>query len=218
MGGLEDDEESGAEAGAGSSGHRFAFALAGLLVIALIGGLATVGFESRSDPGRDRRETERGGCLTHELEFLVTDDPKEYDRQQAFELTNAPVPEPAFYDRPLEPVSALHAASHRYVVVLYREGLEGETLGGLQALQARGLSEGALVLTAPRVQQDAIVAIGTGWQLNCAKANLDSVRETIRFAGETYPTLGQTVLGGPVDPRPPVASPPAVAPRLSSTP
>ncbi|MDO9354371.1 MAG: DUF3105 domain-containing protein [Solirubrobacteraceae bacterium] len=176
------------------SGHRFVFVLVGLLALGLIAGLATVGLGDDPANTRPRAEGPRGACDAHELEYYVTDDEDEYNRQVAFDASNPDVVPPGFHDEPIDPTVSLHGASHGYVVVSYRPGLPADVMAGLRALQAVGMSKESPVLTVPREQADAIRAVGSEWELTCRAGDADAVRQLVRFAAETSPALAKTIV------------------------
>lgn len=169
----------------GGGGHRAAFVLAGLLVVALIAGLATVGLKGPQAPD----VSAGSGCDVHALAYTVTDSPEEFAEQKRFEATNAPVTAPGLYEKALPLVPALHAASHSYVVVFYGDGVGGDAMDRLKGLAKRAIDTKAPVVIAPREQDPALVAIARGYELACENDTVEAAAEVSRFAAQTYASV-----------------------------
>lgn len=194
-----EDEERGGS-------HRLAFVLAGLLVVGLIIGLATVGLEGEKAPS----VASGSGCAVRPLAYTVTDDADEFAEQKAFEASGADVTAPGLYKVPLDLVPALHAASHSYVVVFHAPDVGPAVSDELSALNDRATRTKAPVLIAPRQQDQALVAIARGYELACDEATAQAAAEVTRFAAQTYASVADPAAagGGP----PPAPSTPNDAP------
>jgi hypothetical protein len=143
------------------------------------------------------------GCTVHPLRFTVTDDPAEFARQQRFEATDTEVPRPGLYDRALDEVATLHAASHAFVVVFVRSAttLDSGTRAALHRFDDAARATKAPVLIVRREQTPALVALSRGYALRCATAGAAQVAEVRRFAAQEYASVR--------DPHDPVKAAPA---------
>lgn len=133
--------------------------------------------------------SEASGCTVHPLRFTVTDDPGEFARQQRFESTINAVPAPGFYDRALDEVATLHAASHAFVVVFVGAGLVDDGRAGLRGLADAATRTKAPVIVSQRRQTDAIVALSRGYALTCARGGAAQAAEARRFAAQEYASV-----------------------------
>lgn len=159
--------------------------VAGMLA-ALVGGIVLWG------TGGDVAPTvadEASGCTVHALRFTVTDDPAEYARQRRFERAVNAVPTPGFYDRVIDGDATLHAASHAYVVVFARPGVDGDAAEGLRTLSDAATRTKAPVIVSRREQAPAIVALSRGYELSCRRGGAAQAAEVRRFAAQEYPSV-----------------------------
>lgn len=166
-------------------GHRFAFVLVAVLLVALVGGLATVGLKGDEPPA----VTAGSGCAAHALKFTVTDSPEEFAEQKRFERDVNEITPPGFFTAPVDPVAVLHAASHSAVVVFYAADANDAVIRELRALDARGKATKAPVTIVPGEGDAALVAISRGYELVCQDATEASAAEVSRFAAQTYASL-----------------------------
>lgn len=171
------------------------------LLVTLAGGVAILGL--RRDDGPAVTDT-ASGCRVHALAFTVTDDEDEFAEQQAFERDVNELPAPGFYDRELDLVPTLHAASHSYVVVFTRPGLSGDGVELLRAMERRAVGTKAPVIVAQRDQDDAVVAIARGYELACEEGGGVQAAEVNRFAAQLYASVAD-----PADAAGPAGSGPA---------
>ncbi|MBJ7471627.1 MAG: hypothetical protein JHD16_10015 [Solirubrobacteraceae bacterium] len=188
---LDDDDRP-------AGGRRTAVILVAALVIALIAGLATWGLAGEQAP---TVADGASGCEVRALAYTVTDDPEEFAIQKRFESEDNTVPAPGFYDRILEPVAALHAAAHAYVVVFVRPGARGDGVDRLRALEERAAATKAPVIVSQREQVPGFVALARGYELSCADDGAAQAAEVARFAAQLY--------GSVADPADPSTTPPA---------
>jgi hypothetical protein len=154
-----------------------AAALAALLAV----GVLTLGLGGAPPAAA---QTATGGCVSGPFTY----DAAEARRQLAFEARlddpgAAPLPAFGFHAGAQDETATLHAASHAWVVVFYRPGID---TSALRALAAAAVAQKVPLVAAPRRQREALVAITQDRRIACAGASTDAVRE---FAAAYYPSL-----------------------------
>jgi hypothetical protein len=125
-----------------------------------------------------------GGCVSGTFAY----DAAEQGRQRAFEAkigNGAELPAIGFHEAAPDETATLHAASHAYVVVFYRPGIDATAL---RALAADATALQIPLIAAPRTQKAALVAITQRVQLTCDAPRVDAVRA---FAAGSYADLAQ---------------------------
>jgi hypothetical protein len=128
--------------------------------------------------------TTTAGCTTGPFAY----DAAEARRQQAFESRldqGATLPPFGFYTDAPDETATLHAASHSWVVVFYRPGVDTTAL---RTLTEEAVALKIPLLAAPRRQKPAFVAVTQNEQLTCSGASADAVRA---FAAARYPDLAE---------------------------
>lgn len=160
-----------------------------LPVLALVAGLVVLGGGGPDRAVAAANAADPSGCAERTLKYGVTDDASDFNRQKAFEATNAAVTEPGLYATEPPAVPTLHAASHGSVVVYYRAGLPAAQLRPLRALIAAAGATKAPVIVAPRHQAPALTAIAMGRQLDCSAADAAQTARARAFAATVYPSL-----------------------------
>ena len=183
---MDDDFSDDSGDGAGGLSVRTIGLMVGALLAALAIGMAVWGTAGEVAP---TVADGASGCKVHALRFTVTDDPAEFARQQQFESTAKPVPLPGFYDRVLDEVATLHAASHSYVVVYARGDVRGGGEEGLRALEAAAVKSKAPVIVSRRDQEPAIEALSRGYALTCQQGGAAQAAEVRRFAAQEYASV-----------------------------
>lgn len=167
-------------------GPRTIALLVGALVVSLVAGALLWGTAGDVAP---TVADEASGCTVHALRFTVTDDPAEFARQRRFEQTVNTVPKPGYYERALDRDATLHAASHAYVVVFMRPGVDGDGRDGLRALSDAAVRTKAPVVVSERAQGAAFVALSRGYELSCQKDGGAQAAEVRRFAAQEYASV-----------------------------
>jgi hypothetical protein len=167
-------------------GRRASSAFFALPLLSLVLGL--VFFGTHAD-GKAVPNAAGAACTQHTLRYVVTDDQREVQRQNAFERGLNVVTPPGFYARPTPSTPTLHAASHSFVVVFYRPGLPDAQLRPLRTLVAEALATKAPVIVAPRRQATALTALGLGQQLDCTAADAAQTARVRTFAAAIYASL-----------------------------
>ncbi|ADB49389.1 DUF3105 domain-containing protein [Conexibacter woesei] len=191
--GLRTDRDGVDRDGAAGISRRAVCALAAFVVgtfaiCALVFGLGSSGPAPAAAGIHD-------GCRESDLRFTVTNDQREVDRQHAFErrllAAKAQLPQPRFHTEPVDPTASLHSASHGFVVAYYRDDVAAGDLGDLRALQALANEQKVPLLTAPRVQRAALVAVRSGIEMTCSEAGAEQVAQLRRFTAELYRSLAE---------------------------
>jgi hypothetical protein len=124
------------------------------------------------------------GCATGRFAY----DAAEQRRQRAFEArlgSGADLPPSGFHASAQDMTATVHAASHAYVVVFYRPGMDTTALRAL-ATDAQALQ--IPLVAVPREQRAALVAITRSVQFTCDAPRVDAVRG---FAAGYYADLAQ---------------------------
>lgn len=160
-----------------------------LPVIALAVGLLALGGDAPDPASAAAGSGAADGCTTHALKYTVTDSAAEFNRQKAFEASDADITEPGFYDADPSSTATLHAASHSSVVVYYRPGLSADQLRPLRALAAKAIATKAPVIIAPRRQAAAVSTLALGTQLDCSAADAAQTARVRAFAATVYASL-----------------------------
>jgi hypothetical protein len=156
-----------------------AVALAALLVV----GVLTLGLGGGA-PAAAAQTATTGGCVTGAFAY----DAAEARRQQAFEARlsqGGQLPAFGFHADAQDETATLHAASHSWVVVFYRPGID---TAALRTLADDATAQKIPLIAAPRRQKEALVAITQASRLTCAGASVPAVRD---FAAAYYPGLAQ---------------------------
>ncbi|MEH3053952.1 MAG: hypothetical protein PGN13_08090 [Patulibacter minatonensis] len=166
--------------------------LGALLVGSLVAGLVVWGTGGEAPPTVGAAS----GCTVTPLKYTVTNDPAVFAEQKRFESTINAVPKPGFYDRVLDPIPTLHAASHSFVVVFAREGLGGAGIDGLQAMERAAVATKAPVVVSRRRQDAAFVALSRGYELSCAEGGAVQAAEVRRFAAQEYASVADPADAG----------------------
>ena len=166
--------------------RRASLAFLALPLLSLLAGLALFGAHAE---GKAVPNAGGGACAQHTLKYVVTDDPREVQRQNVFEARSNIVTAPGFYTRPTRSTPTLHAASHSFVVVYYRPGLAAGALRPLRALAAVAHATKVPLIVAPRSQRAPVVALGLGQQLTCSAADAAQTARVRAFAAGIYPQL-----------------------------
>lgn len=156
-----------------------------LPVFALVVGLLTMGADAKEPAA----SAAGASCTQHQLKYAVTDSAAEFNRQKAFEATNAAITEPGFYDRAPASTPTLHAASHSYVVVYYRPDLTAGQRRPLRALMAQATATRVPLIVAPRRQAEALTTLALGTQLDCSAADAAQIARVRAFAATYYASL-----------------------------
>ena len=159
-----------------------------LPVLALVAGLATLGGDAPA-PAAAAPSAGAAGCTEHALKYAVTDDAAEFNRQKAFEASDADITAPGFYDAAPPRTPTLHAASHGAVVVFHRPGLPADRLRPLRALVAKAAVAKVQLIVAPRRQATALTTIALGRQLDCSAADAAQTTRVQAFATAVSPSL-----------------------------
>lgn len=171
--------------GHGLSARTIALLVA-VVVGSLIAGVVIWGTKGEQAPTVGNAQT---GCAVQPLRFTVTNDPKVFAHQLQFERQFNTVPKPGFYDRVLDAVPTLHAASHSYVVVFASAKVSGDALDSLKALSAAAVATKAPVIVSRRDQPQALVALSRGYQLTCPSGGVSQAAEVRRFAAQEYASV-----------------------------
>lgn len=168
---------------------------AGFAVGAVAYGTSSGGGTPKASP------SSAAACREQNLRYEYTDDPRMVDRQRQYEAdllaSRVQLPAPRFHDQPVDELGAIHAVSHGYVVVFYREGSGPPGLDDLRRLERIAVAQKAPVLVAPRAQRPALVALRRGVQLTCASVAAAQVKRTRAFAARAYPSLRSDRLAPP---------------------
>lgn len=199
---IEGDDESGH-----GLGLRTVLALVAVLVGSLVAGVLVWGTGTDAPPTVSNAAT---GCTVEPLRFTVTNDPKVFAAQQQFEQGLNAVPKPGYYDRVLDSVPTLHAASHSFVVVYVGDGVDGDATDSLKALAKAAVQTKAPVIVSKRAQQPALVALSRGYQLTCPKGTVAQAAEVRRFAAQEYASVA--------DPQDAGTAPAPTSPNMAPSP